>query len=269
MHSDVSMECEICHKICKNVINYRYHKKTNHSSPEEIDQLHTCCELCGKRIYVTSLPSHMAAMHGKEKPSFKCDKCEKAFPSEEKLQRHIEAHFSTTVFKCTECGKGFPTEYYLNEHIESQHKVEKPFDCDKCPMKFKTKSCLKKHSAVHSEVKAFVCVQCGKGYSQKHSLNSHMKIHEDEKLGPNACKCPDCGKCFKNRLCLKAHILRTHRTDLVAGKRIFSCSICGRQLYDERNLNKHIAAVHGSDKVQKEKTTKKPEEMDWRLYQGF
>ena len=44
--------------------------------------------------------------------------------------------------KCPKCGKDFKQKDFLRKHIKIVHSEDRPFCCQICQAKFKTKACL-------------------------------------------------------------------------------------------------------------------------------
>lgn len=95
----------------------------------------------GDVVYQDSLPSGVATMaqclicsvlfsskealaaHEREHHSckFVCRLCNKAFPFESNLARHMRCHSSVRAFKCQICGKAYKHKHKLKEHIRLVH----------------------------------------------------------------------------------------------------------------------------------------------------
>ena len=75
--------------------------------------------------------------------------CDKTYLKRYRLIRHFVQHTGTSKFKCPypECvGNGyFGDSQMLKRHITSKHKLDKPFQCDRCNTKFTRKDSLQRH----------------------------------------------------------------------------------------------------------------------------
>ena len=88
-------------------------------------------------------------------------------------------------FKCQEpgCGRSFGNKHTLIGHA-AVHSKKRPFECEKCGMKFKLASQLYNHKQkVHAKVINYKCEWegCGKGFYYKTNLTVHTRVHTGEK----------------------------------------------------------------------------------------
>lgn len=67
-------------------------------------------------------------LHLNEKP-FKCEPCDKAYPSSSSLNNHKLTH-NGPYFKCEICDKMFTSKYNLVSHTKIMHAKTK--ECHKC-----------------------------------------------------------------------------------------------------------------------------------------
>lgn len=69
---------------------------------------------------------------------YKCNVCDKIFPTPSKLRRHFLIHSGEKPYSCRVCGKPFNDPANLKRHHWS-HIKEKPFICEECNGQFMTK----------------------------------------------------------------------------------------------------------------------------------
>ena len=110
-------------------------------------------------------------------------------------------------FSCDQCGKKFKTRHCVNIHLRSHGIGGYSWCCEECGKTFNQISAYHVHLKVHSNIREFACEDCGMTFKLKHSLKKHQLVHKPE-FGHT---CDYCGKKFKASTKLK---LTTHRFKL-------------------------------------------------------
>jgi len=136
------------------------------------------CTVCNKRFRSRkSLDCHKLTHSGDK--LYSCSQCQKRFPNQQCLRKHMNAHSSK--YKCTECGKCFGSNHDLIRH-RRVHTGEKPFECSvcsnvcsECPKCFCTAAEVRQHHSVHLDYKQFCCSLCDKSFRRKESVKEHFK----------------------------------------------------------------------------------------------
>lgn len=136
-----------------------------------------------------------------------------------------------------------------------QHKAEKPFSCNICGSKFKSKKSCNEHKVTHSIAEAFKCDICQMTFGHQYKLKRHLKNHSDER----PFQCEQCGKSFKTNGSLQRHIQLMHIQG--AKPKEYGCKICGKIFNHYMGLRhhteKHIAGEDTENSKQpKEKKVK-------------
>lgn len=166
---------------------------------------------------------------------FQCNLCLNKYSTPAALDHHLAT--SSHTYSCTLCDKVFPCERYLRRHLQI-HSEEESYTCNVCKKGFRTESYLKVHMIVHSEAKPYECTTCKAAFNRKDKLKRHLLIHEPVKRF----KCPfrsrGCPKEFNRPDKLKSHIL-THSCI-----KPFNCKICGRTFTRKSHLRDHIKQNH-------------------------
>ncbi|XP_041470289.1 uncharacterized protein LOC121419886 isoform X1 [Lytechinus variegatus] len=132
--------------------------------------------------------------------TFLCEVCNKVFPLQRLLNRHMKCHSATKRYNCAFCGKGFNDTFDLKRHVRT-HTGVRPYKCDKCGKAFTQRCSLESHlSKVHGEQhrytykqrrsKIFVCEECGittetadchyNHIKEKHPDSTELRKYQDK-----------------------------------------------------------------------------------------
>ncbi|KAF7283650.1 hypothetical protein GWI33_023287 [Rhynchophorus ferrugineus] len=219
---------------CPYKTKYEHQLKSHfivHRNPDEINffQCPHCNLKCSHREY-----------------SFTCAECDYKTFSKERLAAHIKKH-SKQVFKCELCKFITKHDKYLQSHIKLVHMdVEKPFLCDTCSYKGKTKRELDKHyDRMHKKEKQnifqcchcftkFICGHCDKHFIYKNGLKTHIircHIRLPEEEYHKCLKCNYKSKCLNT---LKRHIKRNH------GAPRLHCEKCSFKTNRQISMDAHM-----------------------------
>ncbi|XP_015837824.1 uncharacterized protein LOC103314758 isoform X3 [Tribolium castaneum] len=205
--------CEMCAFFTKSLISFQRHLRK-----------HATNKLSG------DIPK-------KKKPrikSFKCDKCDQLFTSQQHLERHFLKH---QTYKCGICEKEFKLNSILRKHVKHVHlKDYNYYQCHLCGKQFCYKDSLRLHFVTHNSVKTVKCDLCPKKFATRVKLTKHLRsVHSDAP----PLTCSYCGKSIKNEKNLEKHIqvYHFHQGDI--------CDICGKPFSKKDYLIKHKMRVHG------------------------
>lgn len=175
--------------------------------------------------------------------SFKCDHCDKVFPSRGKKHYHekikhfgarnisncpycnepfrsyyqrnqhlVKVHNSEAQYKCNVCNKAYILKSLLMYHIKKSHLMERNCQCTECGYRFFSKKALKAHMVKHTGERIYACEVCHKSYARKYTLREHMRIHNNDRRF----KCDVCAMTFVQKCSLKSHLLSNHGISLAA-----------------------------------------------------
>ncbi|XP_031356773.1 zinc finger protein 234-like [Photinus pyralis] len=172
-HMDVTQECPDCHKVYKDKVWFKKHRRTH--QPDYAPRTWSC-QLCSSTLSSEqSFRTHMKS-HSKDQQLI-CDTCGKRITSLESFKNHLRIHSGEKPFKCSHCDKTFSAKKFLVVH-ERVHTKEKPYCCDLCPKRFSQRSTLGIHLRLHTGERPYPCTICDKSFVSKTSLNSHFRTHK-------------------------------------------------------------------------------------------
>jgi len=160
--------CDQCGKICTTKHTLKDHMIV-HLNGQII------CHICTKVFQNKArLGSHISRTHAtlEQKTRFKCDQCEKAYPTSLTLNRHMVSHTGVRNFTCLTCEKKYMSKRDLTHH-EKVHSGIKSFQCKTCEKPFRTGNKLRRHEVIHTQEMKFNCSLCGKGFNQRTNKNAH------------------------------------------------------------------------------------------------
>ncbi|XP_059607702.1 zinc finger protein OZF-like [Phlebotomus argentipes] len=110
------------------------------------------CTICKEAFQTLEALKDHTRKHPSEEMS-RCEMCEKEFLDEKAVQRHIhtyhEKQSNKKAFSCSHCDKSFPRNYNLLRHLEI-HKKDRPLlSCKVCGAKHVQAYSLKRHELMH------------------------------------------------------------------------------------------------------------------------
>lgn len=124
----------------------------------------------------------------------------------------------------------FSNKKYLDDHEQSDCGRLPRYKCDECGKCLATKSSLKIHTMMHSDVRNFACNFCGKTFRHSGGLQLHIRYqHTNER----PFKCDNCEKKFVDLPSLKVHMT------IHTGIKRYICYGCGDRYPTNSALHKH------------------------------
>lgn len=161
--------------------------------------------------------------------------CNRKFCLPASLKLHQQLH-KLKGFKCKYCGLVIMDHCNLKLH-ESKHTDENnklityPCCLPDCNETFISRHLLRQHEiSYHSSSSGkFLCKFCDKPFAKVQNYMHHLKrVHSGKLLY----SCPDCGKCFSDRMFLSIH-------KKIHGPRKYECNLCFRDFYSASNYIRH------------------------------
>ncbi|XP_044743514.1 zinc finger protein OZF-like [Chrysoperla carnea] len=200
IHGERNFACTKCDLSFKDKWILKRHVKTVHYASQQYE----ACHVCGKSFKKRHFQKHLAT-HG-DRVIFKCEICLKEFLHKHNLDQHIKyVHENIERERnhlCNICGRGFHKMDDLRRHFLT-HTKEKPYACDKCDKKYRTKYALTTHiSRTHLNERNHICTFCSRAFYDKKILRNHVRTHTGEK----PYQCHVCEKSFIQKVALTIHM---------------------------------------------------------------
>jgi uncharacterized Zn-finger protein len=148
------------------------------------------CETCGKICPTSRAFAIHMMFHTTGNKSFNYD--DAPHPSDSQKIKYKKTQRG--IFICETCGKEFATKRYLSDHTRRVHSVsDNPtiLTCDHCGKTRTTRYALSKHIRNVHIVQPSPCTFCGKVFRNRPLLQAHMIYHKDYKRIHFCPLCPD------------------------------------------------------------------------------
>ena len=210
----------------------------------------------------TQLATHMTQHH---KKSYQCIKCQQAFNTEYEIQVHVATHMMQEGNKhdCLICNLSFDSPAKLQCHL-----IEHTFDggsvayrCYVCAAVFQQSSDIQMHVLEHGvTARQYVCPQCPQKFFFNGELQNHILSHTTQTAAtglppggtPSKEKCFECGREYSTRSALIAHMQRDHMVPTAPmdayADGTTQCTACPESFTTVREMHRHFASYHMSDK---------------------
>ena len=157
----------------------------------------------------------------------------KRINSREKI--YIESELSERPFECNLCEYKAKTKGNLTSH-QIGHSKERPYVCELCDYKAKHRSLLKAHSKIHTDSRPFHCDQCEYKARERSAMIVHMRVH----TGDRPFECEKCEYKAKDGGTLSSH-KRRHNDD---DEKTYKCDLCKYKGKKSCDLKRHRIKYH-------------------------
>ncbi len=179
--------------------------------------------------------------------SFGCFHCGQSFMQKSSLNAHVLTHFQEKQFSCVNCKESFDCEANLIDHMK--------IDCDKTPVTStqygsKLEMLLRGRGITDSRGNTSDFFQYGKEFSP----GSYLSNHEKNLIADGPFNCPACGRSFKQKSYLDAHII-THSAP-------YSCPYCGCSFLRKAGLSVHMKSHFNEARVKSSQYPKKTKDFN-------
>lgn len=166
---------------------------------------------------------------------FTCPLCDKCFISDYYLKKHILRH-RIRKMTCKICFLQFTSKFNLNEHMKMMHLFSKkmPCACKICGRAFSSEIKKNLHGRHH---KSRRCDLCSKVFSSQINFNNHMERHAMKFNIRTQNTKQTCSFCEKE--CTNDNELTIHVNKVHLQIKPYSCDMCEKQFYTQKNLKCH------------------------------
>lgn len=215
---------------------------------------------------------------------FKCNECDREFPSKSKFDVHKTTHSDLANFQCSLCPKVFKHIYHMRHHQKShlrngeqleltpivsrlvncihcefrthkicllqQHSIDRHggnLTCMTCKQMFVDDDARRQHMQ-DTHKKCFQCVDCHRMYPTLRQLKCHMITHTNPEEKRH--ECGICAITFKYRHSLVSHEKKQHQikkatTPTAAAE--YKCIFCDFTSASRRKFAEHATEQHDGD----------------------
>lgn len=138
-------------------------------------------------------------------------------------------------YECSICNKPV-NRNQIPYHIYCDPTIPRPFVCELCPKTLRTADHYRYHMTTHAPQTSFDCSDCGRTFRNKVTLAAHVR-QTHSGLQPSL-HCETCGKAFFSAAKYEQH--RLIHTDVMP----FGCLHCPRRFRLKENMLKHVTLTH-------------------------
>uniref|UniRef100_A0A8C7Y5Q5 Zinc finger protein 646 n=1 Tax=Oryzias sinensis TaxID=183150 RepID=A0A8C7Y5Q5_9TELE len=272
---DRQYKCEQCGRSYRHAGSLLNHKKSHKTGLFR-------CQICQKRFYnLLALKNHQRSHFDIKR--YTCHECGKAFKIQKQLLIHMRRHKRNQA-KMQELGNQIQALMQMNgsrsdgklsllpananhasasaQHppqepegkraeTEAESSVtskdasdQRPFACDQCGRTYRHAGSLVNHKNSH-KTGEYYCSICNNTYSNQLAMKNHLRTHFLYKRHT----CQNCGKGFRGKKQLLAHVCSDLRKDGAAARRVLKsrlikCKDCKQTFLSVDQLSSHTCDGH-------------------------
>ncbi|XP_072049348.1 uncharacterized protein [Amphiura filiformis] len=170
----------------------------------------------------------------------RCEKCNKSFTCRKDLGRHFASHSLERPFKCEKCDYRAKTKHDWHKHTQTTHNKRYPHHCGTCGKGCSTLKGKVEHEYCHlaNEDKPFKCKYCNKGFPLERRMDIHLRKHEKDKQ----IKCDLCECTFVTSNGYNNHLKFVHKALFSAKSN--RCLVCDVEMIERHLLMTHMKENH-------------------------
>ncbi|TKS89967.1 Zinc finger protein 26 [Collichthys lucidus] len=284
-------KCDQCGRSYRHAGSLLNHKKSHKTGVFR-------CLVCQKRFYnLLALKNHQRSHFDIKRHT--CHECGKAFKIQKQLLNHLRRHKEnqakiqelnnqiqalmqmngtrsdggmqsltsnanqalTSSRRCKQLPEVKKKVQMKTETVKSENTGDRrPFACDQCGRTYRHAGSLVNHRNSH-KTGEYYCSVCNNTYSNQLAMKNHLRTHFAYKKH----SCRNCGKGFRGKKQLLAHVCADLRKDVTGGRRgkksrSFKCKECKQAFFSFDQLTAHTCdGPSGSSAAQTEMCSSKEE----------
>lgn len=164
------LACKLCDHLASSH-ELRKHIVASHAN--EAYPFRRCSDCPRTFLTYTAWYAHKSVHNDK----YACQECGKRFASSHQRQTHVDTtHMGGKRWECPQCpGKQFKTTRTLNTHMGRTHGTLKAHACEICQKRFNRKDNLDTHRRIHTGEKPFECDKCSMRFGDPSTAHKHKK----------------------------------------------------------------------------------------------